>query len=121
MTAVTDRDPSGLADLPGVHDLAGDDGRVTFSSTPRPGSGGGIRAAVRGGRAGRPAAAGRDPRLGVALVLLGMVYGSVIDSVTDLLTDNERAAELVVASAAAIWPTRSSPPSGATSRCWWPP
>jgi ABC-2 type transport system ATP-binding protein len=31
VTAVTDRDPTGLADLPGVHDLAVEDGRVTFS------------------------------------------------------------------------------------------
>jgi ABC-2 type transport system ATP-binding protein len=31
VTAVTDRDPSGLAELPGVHDLAGQDGRVSFS------------------------------------------------------------------------------------------
>jgi ABC-2 type transport system ATP-binding protein len=31
VTAVTDGDPAGLADLPGVHDLAAHDGRVTFS------------------------------------------------------------------------------------------
>jgi ABC-2 type transport system ATP-binding protein len=31
VTAVTERDPAGLADLPGVHDLATDGGRVTFS------------------------------------------------------------------------------------------
>jgi ABC-2 type transport system ATP-binding protein len=31
VTAVTDRDPTGLADLPGVHDLAVADGRTTFS------------------------------------------------------------------------------------------
>jgi ABC-2 type transport system ATP-binding protein len=31
VTAVTERDPSGLAGLPGVHDLAAHDGRVTFS------------------------------------------------------------------------------------------
>ena len=31
VTAVTDRDPTGLADLPGVHDLAVEDGRATFS------------------------------------------------------------------------------------------
>ncbi len=31
VTAVTERDPAGLADLPGVHDLATEGGRVTFS------------------------------------------------------------------------------------------
>jgi ABC-2 type transport system permease protein len=64
---------------------------------PRPGPAG---ASAR--LSGVVALAGRLQRAailgwGVALVLLGMVYGSVIDSVTDLLAENERAVELVVA------------------------
>lgn len=34
---------------------------------------------------------------GVALVLLGVVYGSILDSVTDLLAENERVAEALAA------------------------
>jgi ABC-2 type transport system permease protein len=64
---------------------------------PRPGPAG---ASAR--LSGVVALAGRLQRAailgwGVALVLLGMVYGSIIDSVTDLLAENQRAAEAVTA------------------------
>jgi len=62
---------------------------------PRPGP-----AAASARLSGVVALAGRLQRAailgwGVALVLLGVVYGSLIDSVTDLLAENERVAEAV--------------------------